>query len=129
MSNIPGTLRYTAEHEWISIDDSDVVTVGITDYAQDALGDITFLELPEVGDELEAQGTFGVVESVKTFSDLYAPVAGTVVEVNSALLDTPDEINTDPYGSWIVKMRVADKATVGALMNAAAYEKHLEDAG
>lgn len=128
MSNIPQGLKFTEEHEWVSVD-GDVVTVGITDYAQDALGDLTYLELPEVGAEFGAGDTFGVVESVKTFSDLYAPVGGTISEVNEALVDTPEALNTDPYGSWLVKITVSDAGEIDALLDAAAYQAHLDEQG
>lgn len=119
MAKVLENLKYTKEHEWVAID-GDVASVGITDYAQDALGDITFVELPDVGDEVEAGDTFGVVESVKTFSDLYAPVSGEIIEINGALEDAPDGINEDCYGAWIVKIRVTGGAD--ALLDAPAYE-------
>lgn len=120
MSNIPDKLKYTKEHEWASEEDG-VVAVGITDYAQDALGDITYLELPDVGATFSTGDTFGVVESVKTFSDLYAPIDGEVVEVNDAAVDAPESINEDAYGTWLIKVRVSDPAQVEALLTAAAY--------
>jgi len=102
---IPNDLRYTKEHEWVSIDEG-VATVGITDYAQSELGDIVFVELPEVGDEVEELESFGTIEAVKTVSELYSPVSGTVVEVNEALEDKPELINEDPYGDgWMIKVK------------------------
>lgn len=123
MSNrIPDDLRYTAEHEWARDEGGGVVTVGITDFAQDALGDVTFVDLPAVGRALTSNETFGVVESVKTFSDLYAPVAGEVIEVNTALADDPSILNGDPYGAgWMIKVRVSDPSAYAALLDAAAY--------
>ena len=129
MSNVPKNLRYTEEHEWAKDNGDGTVSVGVTDYAQDALGDITYLELPEVGTEVSAADAFGVVESVKTFSDLYAPLSGEVVEVNSELIDTPEGINEDPYGAWLVKIRVEDPAEIDDLMDATAYAAHLEESG
>jgi glycine cleavage system H protein len=102
---IPSDLRYTKEHEWVSIDDG-VATVGITDYAQSELGDIVFVELPEVGDEVEELESFGTIEAVKTVSELYSPVTGTVEEVNTLLEDKPELINEDPYGDgWMIKIK------------------------
>ena len=122
--SVPQDLRYTKSHEWVRTED-DVATVGITDHAQDELGDVVFVELPESGAAFEAGDSFGVVESVKAVSDLYAPVGGEVVEVNSALEDAPEKINEDPYGEgWIVKLRVSDE---GDLLSAADYEKVLEE--
>jgi glycine cleavage system H protein len=123
----PPDLQYTASHEWIRIE-GDEATVGISDYAQDALGDVVYVDLPEPGAAFEAGSVFGVVESVKAASDLYLPVAGEVLEVNETLLDQPELLNADPYGKgWILKIRVAEG--VGALMSAEAYEKHVAEAG
>ncbi len=117
----PDDLRYSKEHEWVRTDDTRA-TIGITSFAADELGDIVFVELPEVGGTLSQFGTFGVVESVKAVSDLYAPVSGTVVEVNEALRDAPELLNNDPYGDgWIAKVDLADTAELEALMDAAAY--------
>ncbi len=119
----PADLRYTKEHEWTRIEDDGTVTVGITDHAQEALGDVVYVELPAVGDELETNATFGVVESVKAVSDLFAPCAGTVVRVNVNLDEQPEIINADPYGvGWILVIKPASMAAVEALMDAAAYE-------
>ncbi len=121
---VPGDLQYTKSHEWVRVEDG-VATVGITDHAQDELGDVVFVELPETGSTLEAGDSFGAVESVKAVSDLYAPVGGEVVEVNGALEDSPEKINEDPYGEgWILKLRTSDEAD---LLSAADYEKLLEE--
>jgi len=123
----PEELKYTEEHEWVLVED-DMVTVGITDFAQDALGDVVFVELPEVGTELEAGKAFGVVESVKAVSDIYAPVSGEVVEVNEDLPDTPEMVNTSPYeDAWMIKVRVADLSQLDDLMDADAYQAFLEE--
>ena len=109
MSELPGDLEYTDEHEWLRREDDGSVTVGITDHAQAALGDLVYVELPEPGQELEVGGEMAVVESVKAASDVYSPVAGSVLEVNEALGDDPEKINADPYGDgWIVKIRPED---------------------
>lgn len=122
MSEIPSDLKFTKDHEWLRLSEGGVAVIGITDYAQESLGDITFVELPGVGDSLEAQATFGVVESVKAASDLYMPVAGEVLEVNEALEDAPESVNNDPYGDgWIVKIKVVDPSEIDTLMDAAAY--------
>lgn len=117
----PANYRYAKSHEWIEIN-GDTATVGITDYAQSSLGDIVFVELPKVGTTLEAGATFGSVESVKAVSDLYAPVSGTVTEVNEALNDAPDTINTAANDTWIIKLAVTDAAAASSLLDAAAYE-------
>ena len=120
---VPGDLRYTKDHEWIRVE-GDEALVGITGYAADQLGDIVFVELPDVGRALEQHGTFGVVESVKAVSDLYAPVAGEVVAVNDALAGKPELVNDDPYGEgWMLRVRLADAAQADALLDAAAYEQ------
>jgi glycine cleavage system H protein len=120
---VPGDLRYTKDHEWIRVE-GDEALVGITGYAADQLGDIVFVELPDVGRALEQHGTFGVVESVKAVSDLYAPVAGEVVAVNDALAGKPELVNDDPYGDgWMLRVRLADVAQADALLDAAAYEQ------
>ena len=122
----PSDLLYTATHEWVRTE-GDEVTVGITDYAQQALGDVVFVDLPEVGRTLEQGEVFGVVESVKAASDLYAPVSGEVLAVNEALLDTPETVNNDPYSvGWMITLRVRDwENERGALLDAAAYEQHV----
>jgi glycine cleavage system H protein len=122
--NIPEDLQYTKSHEWVRIE-GDTATIGITDHAQDELGDLVFVELPEEGDTFDAGESFGTVESVKAVSDLYAPVGGEVVEVNSALEDAPENINEDPYGEgWIVKLRTTDEAD---LLSPEEYEKVVEE--
>jgi glycine cleavage system H protein len=122
MSNIPAELRYAKSHEWVRTEGDGSVTVGITDYAQNSLGDITYVQLPKVGALLKAGDTFGVVESVKAASDLYAPVAGTVVAVNPALDAAPETLNRAPYDEgWMMKVRPADGAAAGGLLDAAAY--------
>ncbi len=124
MSNVPADLRYAKTHEWLKSDPDGSVTIGITDYAQASLGDITFVQLPKVGAVLKQSGSFGVVESVKAASDVYAPVAGTVLAVNTALDSAPETLNRDPYGEgWILRLKPANLADAGALMDAAAYEK------
>jgi glycine cleavage system H protein len=120
---IPSDLRYTAEHEWVAPGDGASVRVGITDYAQDALGDIVYVQLPETGSTVEAGQPLGEVESTKSVSEIYAPLAGTVVALNAQLADTPELINTDPYGSgWLVEIEPADPSAVEGLLNAEAYE-------
>ena len=122
--NIPEDLQYTKSHEWVRIE-GDTATIGITDHAQDELGDVVFVELPEEGDTFDADESFGTVESVKAVSDLYTPVGGEVVEVNSALEDAPENINEDPYGEgWIVKLRTTDEAD---LLSSEEYEKVVEE--
>lgn len=117
----PDDLRYSKEHEWVRADDGNA-TIGITSFAADELGDIVFIELPEVGAQLTQFGTFGVVESVKAVSDLYAPVSGTVVEVNEALRDAPELMNSDPFGEgWIARVELGDAAELEGLMDADAY--------
>ncbi len=120
---VPGDLRYTKEHEWVRIDGDEAV-IGITQYAADQLGDIVFVELPDVGRALKQAATFGVVESVKAVSDLFVPVSGEVTATNDALGATPEVVNTDPYGEgWLVRVRFADAAQVDGLLDAAAYER------
>jgi glycine cleavage system H protein len=122
MSNIPADLRYAKSHEWLRVESDGTVTVGITDYAQNSLGDITYVQVPKVGATLKAGETFGVVESVKAASDLYAPIAGTVVTVNPALDSAPETVNQSPYDKgWMLKMKPADSAAVNSLLDAAAY--------
>lgn len=119
----PDQLRYTKDHEWIRLE-GDIATVGITHFAQGELGDIVYVEIETLGKALPAEAVFGTVEAVKTVSDLFLPVAGTITEVNSALAGTPEVVNTDPYGQgWMIKMKVDDPAAVTALMDAAAYKE------
>ncbi len=125
----PNDFRYTKDHEWVKIE-GDEALVGITDFAQHQLGDIIFVELPAVGKELEVRQPIGVVESVKSVSDVYAPVAGAVAAVNEALAQTADLLNKDPHGKgWIVRLKIKDKKELGGLMKAAEYEKFLEGLG
>lgn len=122
MSSIPENLKYTKDHEWVRLEEDGTVTVGITDYAQNSLGDITFVELPEVDDSFEAGDTFGVVESVKAASDLYMPVPGVVIAANDKLTGSPEAVNSDPYGeAWMVRIRIEDPSCLDDLMDAAAY--------
>ncbi|MCL2661290.1 MAG: glycine cleavage system protein GcvH [Acidobacteriaceae bacterium] len=122
----PTSYRYSKEHEWIDIDGARG-TVGITDYAQSSLGDIVFVDLPRAGDKLEAGAIFGSVESVKAVSDLYSPVAGTVVEVNEALKDAPEKINADANGTWMLRLDISDAAQLDTLLSAADYEKFISE--
>lgn len=123
--NIPADLKYTKDHEWAKIE-GDTAVIGITDFAQSALGDIVFVELPEVGKTLSAHQTFGVVESIKSVSDLYSPVSGTVLEANSGLQDTPELCNAEPYGSaWMIKVKLSNTQELNTLLSAADYEKFL----
>jgi glycine cleavage system H protein len=123
---IPSDLKYASSDEWVRLD-GETAILGISDYAQDQLNDIVFVELPDVGRDLKKGEAFGVVESVKAASDIYTPVGGVVVEVNSALQDEPELINNDPYGrGWIVKIRVNDASGIDALMDADAYRTHNE---
>ncbi len=120
--NFPSNLKYTKDHEWIKLD-GDIATVGITDYAQRELGDIVYVEVETVGKPLKAGEVFGTVEAVKTVSDLFLPVDGTITELNAALANSPESVNNDPYGEgWMIKMKVTNPADVEALMDAAAYE-------
>lgn len=120
--NFPAQLRYTKDHEWVSLE-GNVATVGITDFAQRELGDIVYVEVESIGKELEAGVVFGTVEAVKTVSDLYLPVDGTVTEINPSLSNSPELVNTDPYGEgWMIKMTVKNTADVDALLDAPAYE-------
>lgn len=119
--NFPENLKYTKDHEWISID-GDTATIGITEFAQRELGDIVFVDIDTVGQEIGANEIFGSVEAVKTVSDLYLPVAGTILEVNENLGNNPELVNNDPYGEgWMVKMKVADVSSLDSLLDAAAY--------
>jgi glycine cleavage system H protein len=124
----PANYRYTNQHEWVDVK-GDVATIGITDYAQHELGDVVFVELPKPGTKVTAGKSFGTVESVKAVSDIYAPVAGEVVEVNADLQNTPEKINSDPHGAWLIKVRLANPAEVKSLMDAAAYEGFIADKG
>jgi glycine cleavage system H protein len=122
----PASYRYTKEHEWIEVA-GKTGKIGITDYAQDSLGDIVFVDLPKVGSKVEKGKTFGSVESVKAVSDLFSPVTGTVVEVNQELATAPEKINSDAHGSWILKVELADPSEVDGLLQAADYEKFIQE--
>jgi glycine cleavage system H protein len=122
----PTQYRYTREHEWIELAGS-IGTVGITDYAQNSLGDIVYVDVPKVGDPVTANATFGSVESVKAVSDLYSPVTGTVTAINEELKSAPDKINEDPHGTWIIKVELADPAQFNTLLDAAAYEAFISE--
>ena len=124
MSNLPADLKYAKSHEWLKVAADGTATVGITDYAQNSLGDITFVQVPKVGTVLRAGETFGVVESVKAASDVYAPIAGTVVEVNKALDTNPEKVNQSPYADgWMLKLKLANPAEAGSLLGSADYQK------
>ncbi len=125
--SIPNELKYTSDHEWVKMEGSDFV-IGITDHAQDSLGDVTFVELPDIGARFEDKAVFGVVESVKAASDLYMPVSGQVIEVNDSLNDSPENVNTDPYGNgWMIKIRPDQADSIGYLLDADAYSKEIGD--
>lgn len=126
-ATVPDNLKYTADHEWVR-QDGDSLVIGITHHAQAELGDVVFLELPEVGTALKANVPFGVVESVKAVSDLVAPIDGEVLEINQALIDAPESVNSSPYDdAWMLKVKPSAADSTAALMNAAAYRKHLAD--
>lgn len=127
MSQVPAELKYSKEHEWVRVQDNQA-WIGITDFAQDELGDIVFVELPEAGTELDANQTFGTVESVKTVSDLFAPVSGKVTKVNADLADSPELVNESPYDKgWMVVVELANTSDVEALLDAAGYEKFIAE--
>ncbi|MBP6710232.1 MAG: glycine cleavage system protein GcvH [Propionivibrio sp.] len=119
--NVPSNLKYTKSHEWVRAEADGTVTIGITDHAQELLGDLVFVELPDVGKTLAAEQEAAVVESVKAASDVYAPIAGTVTEVNTAVSDAPESVNEDAYAAWLFKMKPANAADVDALLDAANY--------
>ena len=120
MSNVPVELKYTASHEWVAID-GDTATVGITDHAQDLLGDMVFIELPDVGATFEKGDDCAVVESVKAASDVYSPLSGEITEVNETLADNPEAVNNEPYASWLFKLKIADASQLNDLLDAEAY--------
>lgn len=126
MSKVLENLRYAESHEWVKVE-GDTAVIGISDYAQHALGNIVYVDMPEVGDEVEAGEAFGAVESVKAASDLISPVSGKVVEINEALEDTPEAINEDAFGAWIIKVKMSAPEEVAALLDAAAYETLCEN--
>ena len=128
MTNIPDDLRYSKEHEWVRTE-GDIATIGITHFAQDQLGDVVFVELPEKGASVRQHASLGVVESVKAASDVYAPVSGEVVERNVKVIESPELVNSSPYKEgWLVKVRMSDKAEPASLLDAAAYREHVGDA-
>ena len=124
--NTPNDIKYTKEHEWVSLD-GETATIGITDYAQSQLGDIVFVEFPDINSEINQNETFGVIEAVKTVADLFAPVSGEIIEVNSSLEDSPNFINSDPYVSgWIIKVKINDSNEYNGLMSSDDYEEHIQ---
>ena len=126
--SVPEGLRFTKEHEWVQIDSDHIATVGITDFAQESLGDITYVQLPKEGEEVKKDDPFGVVESVKAVSDLYSPVTGRVVEVNLPLLNAPELLNEDPYNDgWMLKVEVKDSSDVDELMSPEEYKEYVEE--
>ena len=120
--NTPEELKYTKDHEWTSVDSDGIATIGITDFAQQSLGDIVFVELPELNSEITKEESFGVVESIKSVSDLYAPLSGEVVEVNSELQDSPELLNEDPYANWILKVKISNQTECDTLLSKNDYE-------
>ncbi|MBD66816.1 MAG: glycine cleavage system protein H [Halobacteriovoraceae bacterium] len=125
MTKIIEGLKYTEEHEWIALD-GNIATIGITDFAQSSLGDIVFVELPAEGEEIEAGNSFGVVESIKSVSDLYSPISGKVTEKNDTVEGTPENINEDAFGAWLIKLEVHDTAALDNLMDHTAYQEYCE---
>jgi glycine cleavage system H protein len=125
---VPADLKYTASHEWIKTEADGTLTIGITDHAQEALGDVVFIELPQVGRAVKAGEALAVVESVKAASDIYAPVAGTVAAVNAGVADAPEQVNADAYAHWLYKLKPTDAADTGSLLDAAAYAKLIDEA-
>lgn len=120
--NTPNDLRYTASHEWVRVEADGTLTIGITDHAQEALGDVVFLELPEAGRSVAKEEAIAVIESVKAASDIYAPVAGEILEANQAAIDAPESVNTDAYAAWLFKIKPANPADVEGLLDAPGYE-------
>ncbi len=128
MSNTPSELRYASSHEWARLEEDGTVTIGITDHAQDALGDVVYVEAPDIGDTLSAGDEAGVVESVKAASDIYSPISGEVVEVNETLEETPEAVNADPYNDgWFFKLQPSNADELNSLMDADAYTEHCEE--
>jgi len=127
MANTPEDLNYTKDHEWVRVK-GDEATVGITDHAQNQLGDVVYVELPKVGDKFEASESFGSVESVKAVSEIYMPVSGAVIEVNNSLNDAPEQVNEDPYGEgWMIRIRIDNPAQVDALLTSIEYEDYIKE--
>jgi glycine cleavage system H protein len=129
MSNIPENLRYSKDHEWVRVE-SDVATIGITDYAQNSLGDVVYVDMPRVGDSFEAHEAFGSVESVKAVSEIFTPLAGEITEVNDGLNDTPEAVNSDPYeAGWMIKIKMKKAGEADAMLSAEEYEEYLSTIG
>lgn len=127
MAQVPAELKYVASHEWIREEGDGIVTVGITDFAQEQLGDVVFIELPEVGSEVNKDDAIAVVESVKAASDIYAPVSGEIIEVNEELADEPEKANSEPYdGAWFFKVKLSEESELGDLLNAEQYSAECE---
>jgi len=125
MSNIPENLRYSKDHEWVKVD-GDIASIGITDYAQHSLGDVVYVDMPRVGDSFGTHEAFGSVESVKAVSEIFTPVSGEIVEVNETLNDTPEKVNSDPYGeAWFVKIKMSNALEVDAMLSGEEYEEYL----
>ena len=125
MSKIPENLRYSKDHEWVMVD-GDIATIGITDYAQNSLGDVVYIDMPRVGDTFGSHEAFGSVESVKAVSEIFTPLAGEITEVNDGLNDTPESVNSDPYGNgWMIKLRMAKAGDADAMLSAEEYEEYL----
>ena len=126
MSNVPVELRYAKSHEWLKLEADGTATIGISDYAQNSLGDITYVQLPALGSHMDAGASFGVVESVKAASDVYVPVAGTMLAINSTLDTTPEVVNQDPYvAGWLIKLRLTNPAEIEDMLDATAYAKEI----
>jgi len=125
MAQVIESLKYTEDHEWVAVE-GNIATLGITDFAQSSLGDIVFVELPDEDQELEATNSFGVVESIKSVSDLYTPISGKVLEKNTTLEQTPENINEDPFGSWLIKIEMTNTSELDALMDSKAYTEYCE---
>jgi glycine cleavage system H protein len=129
MASVPNGLFYTKEHEWVLVEDN-IATVGITDFAQESLGDVTYIQLPKEGESVNKNDPFGIVESVKAVSDLYSPVTGRIIEINQPLLDAPELVNQDPYSDgWMVKVELKDSSETQELMEASAYKEYIEEQG
>jgi glycine cleavage system H protein len=129
MANIPENLRYSKDHEWVQVE-GDVATIGITDFAQHSLGDVVYIDMPRAGDSFDTHEAFGSVESVKAVSEIFTPIAGEITEVNDGLNDTPEAVNTDPYGAgWMIKIRMKNGGEADRLMSAVEYEEYLASNG
>lgn len=129
MSNIPENLRYSKDHEWVLVD-GEIATIGITDYAQNSLGDVVYVDMPRVGDSFETHEAFGSVESVKAVSEIFTPLAGEIAELNTGLNDTPEAVNSDPYGSgWMIKLKMRNSGEADAMLSADEYEEYLSTIG